>query len=511
MNLLKALAQTSSLTLLSRIFGFLRDMVVAQIYGAGWQTDAFIVAFRIPNLLRRLFAEGAFSQAFVPILADLKHREGELAAHLWIDQVATTLSSILLVVSLLGISGAQGIITLTAPGFRHDPAQAQLASHLLQITFPYIFCISLVSLSAGVFNTWGRFWVPAFTPVLLNISVLVTVIWGRSWFHQPIDALAWGSLLGGLIQLLFQVPFLYRMRLLPRFHWAPSSPNIKKLLTLMGPALLGVSIGQISLLLSTLLASYLPHGSVSWLFYADRLMEFPNGLLGAALGTIILPSLVKHHSLGQAEQFSALLDWGLRLTLLLTLPASLILALAGIPILTTLFMRGAFHFEDVLMVQKALWAYCIGLSGFIAIKILAPGFYARQNIKTPVKIGLTVLAFNQLLNFILIGPLQHAGLALSTSLAACFNAIWLLHALRQNGHYQPQPGWGRFLIKIVLALASTTIVLLLVTDTETFWQQATILHKTLKLSVILLSAAATYLITLWLLGLRLKDFIHRIT
>ncbi len=511
MNLLKALAQTSSLTLLSRIFGFIRDMVVAQIYGAGWETDAFIVAFRIPNLLRRLFAEGAFSQAFVPILAEIKHREGDLATHLWIDQVATTLSSILLLISLLGISGAQEIIAITAPGFKHDPAQALLASHLLRITFPYIFCISLVSLSAGVFNTWGRFWVPAFTPVLLNISVLVTVIWGRSWFHQPIDALAWGSLLGGVIQLLFQVPFLYRIGTLPRFRWDPFSPNIKKLLTLMGPALLGVSVGQISLLLSTLLASFLPHGSVSWLFYADRLMEFPNGLLGAALGTIILPSLVKHHSQGQPEQFSALLDWGLRLTLLLTLPASLILALAGVPILTTLFMRGAFHFEDVLMVQKALWAYCIGLSGFIAIKILAPGFYARQNIKTPVKIGLTVLALNQLLNLILIGPLQHAGLALSTSLAACFNALWLFHALRQNGHYQPKPGWGRFLIKVALALGSTTIVLLFFTDSETFWQHAPTLNKVIKLSVLLLSAGVTYLLTLRLLGLRLKDFIHRIT
>ncbi len=506
MNLLKALVQTSSMTLVARIFGFLRDVVVAHAFGAGTVTDAFFVAFRIPNLLRRLFAEGAFSQAFVPLLASIRTRDGEEAAHRLVDHVATTLTVALLLTTLLGVIFAPQVVWLTAPGFHDDPVKFHTTVGLLRITFPYILFISLVSLSAGVLNTWNLFWVPAITPVLLNLSFIFFALVAAPWFAHPIEALAWGAFAGGILQLLFQIPFLRRIHMLPCWRWNLHEPGVSRVLKLMGPAVMGVSVGQISQLLSTLFSSFLPTGSISWLFYADRLMEFPTALLGAALGTILLPSLVRHHAAGEEEHYSALLDWGLRLTLMLTLPAALALALAGVPLAATLFLRGAFHATDVLMVRNALLAYSIGLTGLIGIKILAPGFYARQDIRTPVKIAIFVLACTQVMNLLFIGPLQHAGLALATSLGACFNAALLFLGLRRQGLFHPQPGWGPFIWRLLVALTVMGGVLWGLGGHDQDWLQATETTRILRLVVLLVGAAVTYFGVLFLLGFRLRDF-----
>ena len=506
MNLLKALAHTSGMTLLSRILGFIRDATVAHVFGAGGLTDAFFVAFRIPNLLRRLFAEGAFSQAFVPILAGAKTREGEDSARRLVDHVATALTIALAITTALGVVFAPQIAWLSAPGFRADPEKFALTVELLRITFPYIFFISLVSLAAGILNTWSRFWVPAFTPVLLNLSFIFFALVAAPWFHRPIVALAWGAFAGGLLQLLFQWPFLRAIRMLPRWCWNAKDPGLRRLLTLMGPAVVGVSAGQISLLISTIFASFLPSGSVSWLFYADRLMEFPTGLLGAALGTILLPSLVSHHAAGDEARYSDLLDWGLRLTLLLTLPAAVALAVAGVPLVSALFFRGAFQPHDVLMVRQALIAYSIGLTGLIAVKILAPGFYARQDIKTPVKIALLVLVSTQTMNFVFMPLFQHAGLALATGLGACLNAGLLYRGLRKRNLYLPRAGWRLFLSKLGFAVAVMAALLYWLQGDQSEWLKGSSLDHAIRLLPLIGAGVAGYFGTLYLLGFRIRDF-----
>ncbi len=506
MNLLKALAHTSSMTLLSRILGFIRDAVVAHVFGAGGLTDAFFVAFRIPNLLRRLFAEGAFSQAFVPILAHAKTRDGEATAHRLVNHVASVLTVTLIFTTALGVVFAPQVAWVSAPGFRADPGKLALTAQLLRITFPYIFFISLVSLAAGVLNTWNRFWVPAFTPVLLNLSFIFFALVAAPWFDQPIVALAWGAFAGGLLQLLFQWPFLRAIRMQPRWSWAPRDPGLRRMLKLMGPAVIGVSVGQISLLISTIFASFLPSGSVSWLYYADRLMEFPTGLLGAALGTILLPSLVSHHAAGDESRYSDLLDWGLRLTLLLTLPAVAALAIAGIPLVSTLFFRGAFQPHDVLMVRNALLAYSVGLLGLIAVKILAPGFYARQDIKTPVKIAILVLGATQVMNLVFMSLFQHAGLALATGLGACLNAGLLYRGLRKRSLYHPRAGWGLFLLKLGVAVCVMAALLYGLQGDSSRWLSGNSLDHLLQLIPLLGASVAAYFGTLYLLGFRPRDF-----
>ena len=506
MNLLKALAHTSSMTLLSRILGFIRDVVVAHVFGAGSLTDAFFVAFRIPNLLRRLFAEGAFSQAFVPILASTKTRKGEVAARHLIDHTASALAVAVALTAALGVVFAQQVTWVTAPGFHSDPDKFALTVQLLRITFPYIFFISMVSLAAGILNTWNRFWIPALTPVFLNLSFIFFALVAAPWFEHPVTALAWGAFTGGLLQLAFQWPFLRSIRMVPRWRWAPRDPELRRVLKLMGPAVIGVSASQISLLISTMFASFLPTGSVSWLFYADRLMEFPSGLLGAALGTILLPSLVSHHAAGDEQRYSDLLDWGLRLTLLLTLPAVATLAIAGIPLISTLFLRGAFHAHDVLMVRNALVAYSVGLIGLIAVKILAPGFYARQNIKTPVKIAIFVLCVTQVMNAVFMNLFQHAGLALATGLGACLNAGLLYHGLRQRHLYQPKPGWGKFLLKLGAAILVMGGLLLWFKGDDALWLEGTTLSHGMRLALLLCLGVLSYFGTLALLGFRPRDF-----
>src|SRR5882672_2247277 len=360
MNLLKALATVSSMTLVSRVLGFIRDMLIARLFGAGLATDAFFVAFRIPNLLRRLFAEGAFSQAFVPVLSEYRTRRGDSETKLLVGRTATLLTLALLAATAIGVAAAPVIIYVSAPGFAATPAKFDLTVAMLRVTFPYILFISLVSLAGGILNTWSRFAIPALTPTLLNLSFIFGALYGAPYFDPPAMVLAWAVFAGGALQLALQIPALARIGMLPRPRLDFSDPGVKRILILMGPAVLGVSVAQVSLLINTIIASFLGDGRVSWLYYADRLMEFPTGLLGVALGTILLPSLAKHYSDQSPAQYSKLLDWGLRLTLMLALPAAAALAVLAVPLIATLFHYGQFSEHDVFMTRNALVAYSIG-------------------------------------------------------------------------------------------------------------------------------------------------------
>jgi putative peptidoglycan lipid II flippase len=509
MNLLKALVTVSGMTLLSRILGFVRDFVIARTFGAGMLTDAFFVAFKLPNLLRRLFAEGAFSQAFVPVLGEYKNKLGDTETKRLIDYVASLLFLILLGVTLLGMAAAPLLVYISAPGFAADAEKFGLTVELTRITFPYILFMSLVALAGGVLNTWSRFAVPAFTPVLLNVSFIAMALFAAPYFDPPVMVLGWAVFVGGALQLAFQIPYLKRIGMLPRFSINWKDEGVRRILRLMGPAVLGVSVAQISLLINTIFASFLGTGSVSWLYYADRLMEFPAGMLGAALGTILLPSLAKYHAGEKFDEYSKLLDWGLRLTLLLAAPAALALAIIAVPLITTLFHHGAFTAVDVFRTRDALVAYSVGLLGLILVKVLAPGFYARQNVRTPVKIALVSLFVTQILNLSLIGWLQHAGLALSIGLAACLNAALLYRGLRQHGIYTPQAGWPAFYAKLAVAMLAMGVTLWFATGNAADWLRWGLLERLLRLSALVSLGAAVYFVTLWLTGFRLRDFKRR--
>ncbi len=506
MSLLKTLATVSSLTFISRVLGFLRDLVIARVFGAGFATDAFFVAFKLPNLLRRLFAEGAFSQAFVPILAEYKNRRGEQETRLLVDRVAAVLALALFVVTLLGVLAAPLIIYVTAPGFAATPDKFGLTVDLLRITFPYIFFISLTALAGGILNTYGRFSVPAITPVLLNLSFIGFALWGAPYFDPPVKALAWAVFAGGIAQLALQVPFLARLGLLPRFRLDFKDEGVRRVVRQMGPAVFGVSVGQVSLVINMIFASFLVTGSVSWLYYADRLMEFPIGLLGVALGTILLPSLARHHANRSQQEYSGLLDWGLRLTLLLALPAAVALALLAVPLVATLFHYGAFGADDVFATRRAVIAYSVGLVGLVMVKVLAPGFYARQDIRTPVRIAVVTLALTQVMNFAFVWPLQHAGLALAIGLGACFNAAMLLRGLRRRDIYTPQPGWPLFLFKLAIAVYAMAAVLWLGSGTDASWLAMGAAARAFHLGWMVVLGAAAYFLVLWLLGFRIADF-----
>ncbi len=511
MNLLKALATVSSMTLLSRILGFVRDAVIARVFGAGIAMDAFVVAFKLPNLLRRLFAEGAFSQAFVPILAEYRNQRGEAATHQLINRVATLLLVVLAGVALIGVLGAPVVIMLSAPGFVATPDKFALTVDLVRVVFPYILFMSMVALAAGVLNTWSKFMLPAFTPVLLNIAMIVAAAFAAPWFDPPILALAWGAFFGGVMQVALQWYGLKRLGMLPRWDWAPGDQGVRRVLKLMAPAALGVSVAQVSLLINNIFASFLQTGSVSWLYYADRLMEFPTGMLGVALGTILLPSLAKHHADNDPAEYSKLLDWGLRLTLILAAPAALGLGMLAAPLIATLFHYGAFTAHDVEMTRLALIAYSIGLIGLILVKILAPGFYARQNIKTPVKIALFTLFATQAMNLLFVWQigLGHAGLALSIGLAACLNAAILFYQLRKQGIYHPQPGWWAFLLKLALALTTLAAFLFLASGSDQAWLQNNLSGRIAHLGLLVIGGASLYFAALGLLGFRFAHFKRR--
>jgi putative peptidoglycan lipid II flippase len=509
MSLLRALATVSSMTFISRVLGFVRDLVIARAFGAGFATDAFFVAFKLPNLLRRLFAEGAFSQAFVPILSEYKNRRGEQDARLLVDHVAAVLALAVFVVTLVGVLAAPLIIYVTAPGFAATPDKFGLTVDLLRITFPYIFFISLTALAGGILNTYSRFSVPAITPVLLNLSFISFALWGAPYFDPPVKALAWAVFVGGIAQLALQVPFLVRLGLLPRFRLDFRDEGVRRVVRQMGPAVFGVSIGQVSLVINMIFASFLVTGSVSWLYYADRLMEFPIGLLGVALGTILLPSLSRHYADRSPQEYSGLLDWGLRLTLLLAAPAAAALALLAVPLVATLFHYGAFDAADVFATRRAVLAYSLGLIGLVMVKVLAPGFYARQDIRTPVKIAIVTLALTQVMNFAFIWPLQHAGLALAIGLGACINAALLLRGLLRRDIYRPQPGWPVFLLKLAIAVYIMGAMLWLASGADASWLAMGAATRAVNLTGVVLLGAASYFMVLWLLGFRLADFSRR--
>ena len=506
MNLLRALATVSSMTLLSRILGYARDFFIARSFGAGLATDAFFVAFRIPNLLRRLFAEGAFSQAFVPILAEVRNREGPAETRSLVDSVSTALFLALLATAAAGMALAPLVVYVSAPGFAAEPGKFELTVAMLRITFPYIAFISLVALAAGVLNTWSRFAVPAFTPVLLNVSFIVGAAFFADRFDPPVLVLAWAVFAGGLLQVAWQVPFLARIGMLPRWRLDLRHPGVRRVLKLMAPALFGVSVSQISLLINTIFASFLVTGSVSWLYYADRLMEFPAGVLGAALGTILLPSLSKHHASGSTGEYSRLLDWGLRVSLLLALPAAAALAVLAMPLVATLFHYGRFSAEDAWMTREALVAYSLGLVGMILVKILAPGFYARQNVVTPVKIGVLTLAATQAMNLAFIVPFKHAGLALAIGLGACLNALLLYLTLRKQNIYTPQPRWLAFALKVGVSVLAMAAALWFAMGPAAAWLQAGWQWKAGMLAALVALGVAVYGACLLALGFRPRDF-----
>jgi putative peptidoglycan lipid II flippase len=463
MNLLRAASTISVLTLVSRITGLVREQMVAALFGASSLTDAFQVAFRIPNMLRRLFAEGAFSQAFVPILARTRAAEGDAATRDLIDAVATVLAWALLLTCALGVLGAPLLVWLLGAGLPDDAREAAIV--MTRWMFPYIGCMSLVALAAGILNTWKRFMVPAITPVLLNLSVIgagfllaphMPALGGR-----PIYALAIGVMLGGVLQLLLQVPALRRIGVFPRIGLSPASllrawrhPGVRRVLAAMGPALLGVGVAQLSLVINTQIAIFVAPGAASWLTYADRLMEFPTALLGVALGAVLTPQLAAAQGKGETEAYSAMLDWGLRMVLLLALPCAVALLLFAQPMVAVLYHRGAFAAHDVAQTSLAVMGYGVGLLGLVAIKVLAPGFYARQDMRTPVRIAIAVLVLTQCFNAALVPWLGVAGLALSIGLGALVNASWLLRGLKRQGSYRPAPGWGRFGLKVLLASAA---------------------------------------------------------
>jgi len=513
MSLLRATATVSSLTLLSRITGLARDIIIARAFGAGALTDAFWVAFRIPNLLRRLFAEGAFAQAFVPILGEAKSTRSESEVQTLLDRVALVLFLTLTLVTVVGVVGAPFVVMAMASGLsttdRH--AEFEAAVWMTRVMFPYIICMSLIAFASGVLNTWKRFAVPAFTPVLLNLAMILASLLLSSHLAQPIYALAIGVMAGGIAQLTVQWVALARMGLRPRFSLnvstAVKDTTVRRILRQMLPATLGVSVAQISLLINTNIATWLTPGSVTWLSFADRLMEFPTALLGVALGTVLLPSLSRVNAMGTREEYSQLLDWGLKLVLLLGLPAALTMIMLSDGLVATLFHYGAFDAQDVQKTRLAVMAYSVGLLGLLMVKGLAPGFYARQDIRTPVKIAIMVLVLTQLLNLVLVPWLAHAGLALAIGLGACINAMALLRGLRKRGIYSPASGWMRFVVKLFFAL--------LVTGGFLFWVsgqinwitlQATPFHRALLLGGVLAAAMGAYLACLLVVGVRMKDF-----
>lgn len=513
MSLLRSAALISSLTLVSRITGLVRDILIARSFGAGPLSDAFWVAFRIPNLLRRLFAEGAFSQAFVPILGEVRSSGTQSEVKTLLDRVALALTSALMLITALGILAAPWVVSAMASGMTTPEKQTgfEAAVWMTRLMFPYIVCMSLVAFASGVLNTWSRFAVPAFTPILLNLAMILASVFAAPYFDPPIYALAAGVMVGGVAQLSVQWVALAKLGMRPRLSFdvvqAWTDPVVKRIVKQMLPAILGVSVAQISLLINTNIATWLQAGSVTWLSFADRLMEFPTALLGVALGTVLLPKLSAAYAKAEHDDYQALLDWGLRLVVMLGLPAALGLALLSDGLVATLFHYGAFNTADVQQTQTAVMAYAVGLLALLAIKILAPAFYARQDIKTPVRIAIVVLVLTQLFNLILVPTFAHAGLALSIGLGASINALCLLYLLYKRHIYRPQSGWLRFILRLIPALAVMTS-LLLVANQSIDWIALAYAPwlRALYLLLVVTICAASYGFMLILFGFRLRDF-----
>lgn len=506
-SLFKSTSIVVSMTMISRIFGFIRDMVTAQIFGAGVAFDAFSVAFKIPNFMRRLFAEGSFSQAFVPVLSEYRQQKSQEELQHFVSAMAGTLGFVLLCVTITGVLFAPWIVRIFAPGFDPHSPRFDLAVTMLRITFPYLMLVSLTAFSGAILNTYSRFWVAAFTPVFLNICMISAAIGLAPQLHTPIIGLAWGVFIAGIIQMIFPWPFLKRLRLLslPKIDFRDN--GVRKVLKLMIPALFGVSVGQINLLLDTLFASFLMVGSVSWLYYSDRLMEFPLGVFGVAISTVILPHLSRHHAVRSEKDFSLTLDWALRCVLLVGLPAAVSLAVISGPLLSTLFQYGRFDAHAVIMARKSLTMFALGIAPFMLVKVLAAGFYAKQDMRTPVRIGIVAMISNMVFNCLLIWPLAHAGIALATSLSALLNASCLYYFLSVGELYRPRAGWRIFVFRLLFVNALLAMWLWYAAGDLTVWLTHPWWWRGEHLLFLGLSAIALYITGLWITGVRMHHLL----
>lgn len=502
-SLVKSTSVVISMTMISRVFGFIRDIATASLFGAGAQFDAFTVAFKIPNFMRRLFAEGSFSQAFVPVLSEYQKQKSPEEVQRFINAMSGTLGMVLLMVTVIGVLCAPLIVRLFAPGFAASGERFDLAVTMLRVTFPYLMLISLTAFSGAILNTYSRFWVAAFTPVFLNIVMIGAALWLSPHFATPIIGLSWGVFIAGIIQLVFQWPFLRNLKLMPRPKVDFRDKGVTRVLKLMVPALFGVSVGQINLLVDTIFVSLLVVGSPSWLYYSDRLMEFPLGVFGVAISTVILPHLSRHHAAQSKESFALTMDWALRAVLLVGLPAAVVLAVLAGPMLSTLFQHGTFDGHAVMMASKSLTAFAIGIAPFMLVKVLAAGFYAKQDMRTPVRIGVIAMITNTALNVALIWPLAHAGIALATSLAAIVNAGCLYYFLRQRDYYQARDGWKVFGLRLLTANVVLAVWLLISAGDVQVWIAESTMWRIGHLMFLLLSAVAVYFTVLWLSGIRL--------
>lgn len=491
------------MTFVSRILGFVRDTIAAQIFGAGAAVDAFYIAFKIPNFTRNLFAEGAFSQAFVPTLSNYHKKYSHEEVKIFIARMQGALALALLIVTFIFVFGSKGIVGIFAPGL--DPFRFQEASYMLRITAPYLMLISLTAFVGAILNSYGKFARPAFTPALLNICLIGTSFGVTQYFAIPVEAQAWGVLLAGFVQLFFLLPTLRRLGFLTRPQLNLKDPGVRKVLKLMVPALFGASINQVSILLNTILASFLVVGSVSWLYFSERLAYFPLGVFGVALSTVVLPALSRHHSTDSKEKFSHTLDWGIRCNLLIGIPATLTMILLSGPLIVSLFQYGKFSLHDVFMTQQSVITYAVGLQAFMLVKLLSSAFYSRQNIKTPVKISLMALGFNMVLNLLLIYPLAHAGLALATSLGSWINVIALIIQLRRLGIHQFQPGWHKFTLQLLLANGLLFVFLYVFAPPTLQWQHWHWASRLGHLALLGISAIALYIFGLWLGRMKLSD------
>lgn len=496
-----------SWTMVSRVLGLARDVVLGVVFGPSAATDAFFVAFKIPNFLRRLFAEGAFQQAFVPVLADARQGGGDAAVKQLFSRVSGCLAMVLAALTLLAVLGSPWLVRLFAPGFDAQSGQLALAAEMLQYTFPYLLLIALTAAAAAVLNTYESFGPPAFAPVLLNLCLIAAAIWLAPGMETGVMALALAVPVAGLLQLGLQLPFLWRRGLLalPRPQWR--DPGVQRILRLMGPTLFSTSVQQINLLLDTVLASFLVVGSISWLYWSDRLMEFPLGIFGIALGTVILPRLSMQYAEAGADAFSATLDWALRVTLVLIAPAMIGLIVLAQPLLTTLFQYGAFTPADVQAAAWSLMAYGLGLAGFVLVKVLVPGYFSRQNTRMPVRCAVIAMLVNMVLSLSLVVGLYgsgvaHAGLALATGVAAWVNAGLLYRGLRREAVYAPQPGWRWLASRVMLALMAMAAVLIWPAQQSAFWLDQGVFGRVFSLTGLILLGAGVYFLMLWVLGLR---------
>lgn len=505
-SLLRSTTLVSVMTFISRMAGFARDMVIASLFGAQAGMDAFYVAYRIPNFMRRLFAEGAFAQAFVPVLAEYQKTRSPEDVRAFIARISGYLSSILTVVTIVGIVAAPVIIFLFAPGFSHDSIRSELATQMLRITFPFLMLVSLTAMAGAILNTYGYFGVPAFTPVILNISMILAAIYLCPNLPQPVVGLAWGVFIAGVLQLLFQLPFLAQRNLLIRPQIVRDDPGVNKVLKLMIPALFGVSIAQLNLMVDSIFASFLQVGSVTWLYYTDRLTDFPLGVFGVAIATVILPHLSRKHAEESTEHYSRALDWGLRSILLIGIPAGLGLALFAMPLIASCFAYGKFHVVDLLQTQKSLFTLALGVPAFMMVKVLASGFYARQDISTPVKVGAVSMLVNTILCAIFVWHFAHAGLTLASALAGYVNCGLLLYLLVKRGVFLPSPGWFKYSVQLLIANGAVAVYLYFMMGTVSYWLS---FPPVMRLSLLLahvLAAVIIYLLVLGLTGLRFSHF-----